>query len=346
MSEDDFDFRSASGVEIDRLSVRTVDGTLVFDESPDLPDADRRALRLHVCVDVFDLADATLETQLGLTTWGDAGLDWSALRTVSVALSEMSYDATLSGLEVADAAGNAIELDDDFAPDMVAYTAMVANAIVRITVTPADRTRATRRYKDGGRLAHGRRPGRRRLPDSRRQRRAGGGDGVGGRRLTYTAVARVDLGTIPADWSLKPDAVGAGETFRLMFVSTTKRNGTTDIADYNTHVRRGIGPTAPTSPRAPPPSTPATTRRRGPRTPTRRSTGSTRAEPGAVADNYADDGTWGTPRCATRASSTTLIASTPVTGTLGRDKRPVGQWLYQRLVFVVGHIGAGLHESR
>ena len=150
MSEDDFDFRSASGVEIDRLSVRTLDGTLVFDESPDLPDADRRALRLHVCVDVFNLADATLETQLGLITWGDAGLDWSALRTVSVALSEMSPDATLSGLEVADAAGNPIELDDDFAPDMFAYAATVANAIVRITVTPtADPADATIGYKDG-----------------------------------------------------------------------------------------------------------------------------------------------------------------------------------------------------
>ena len=62
----------------------------------------------------------------------------------------MSSDATLSGLEVADAAGNPIELDDDFAPDMFAYAATVANAIVRITVTPtADPADATIRYKDG-----------------------------------------------------------------------------------------------------------------------------------------------------------------------------------------------------
>ena len=341
LSEDDFDFRSASGVEIDRLSVRTVDGTLVFDESPDLPDADRRALRLHVCVDVFDLADATLETQLGLTTWGDAGLDWSALRTVSVALSEMSSAATLSGLEVADAAGNAIELDDDFAPDMFAYTATVANAIVRITVTPtADPADATIGYKDGAdALLTDADPDSDGfqvdlIPGDNVVRVEVTGSADGATTLTYAVtVARgttVDLGTIPADWSLKPDAVGAGETFRLMFVSSTTRDGaSTDIADYNTHVQTAaaaghadirpysayftaIGSTAAVNARD------------------NTQTGSTHTDApiywvhtgrsrGAVADNYADfyDGTWGNTTVRDQSgSSTTLIASTPaITGT-------------------------------
>ena len=341
LSEDDFDFRSAAGVEIDRLSVRTVDGTLVFDESPDLPDADRRALRLHVCVDVFNLADATLETQLGLTTWGDAGLDWSALRTVSVALSEMSSAATLSGLEVADAAGNAIELDDDFAPDIFAYTAMVANAIVRITVTPtADPADATIGYKDGANAlltdadpdADGFQVDL--IPGDNVVRVEVTGSADGATTLTYAVTvargATVDLGTIPADWSLKPDAVGAGETFRLMFVSTTTRTGdSTDIADYNAHVQAAaaaghadirpysadftaIGSTAAVNARD------------------NTQTGSTHTDApiywvhtgrsrGAVADNYADfyDGTWGNTTVRNQSgSSTTLIASTPaITGT-------------------------------
>ena len=43
---------------------------------------------------------------------------------------------------------------------------------------------------------------------------------------------------VPADWSLKPDAVAVGGTFRLLFVSSTTRDGTsTDIADYNAHVQ-------------------------------------------------------------------------------------------------------------
>ncbi|MCY4584280.1 MAG: putative Ig domain-containing protein, partial [Chloroflexi bacterium] len=44
--------------------------------------------------------------------------------------------------------------------------------------------------------------------------------------------------TVAADWSLKPDGVAAGGTFRLLFVSSTTRDATsTDIADYNTHVQ-------------------------------------------------------------------------------------------------------------
>ena len=52
---------------------------------------------------------------------------------------------------------------------------------------------------------------------------------------------------VAADWVLKPDAVGAGEKFRLIFVTSTTRAGTsTDIADYNTRVQNAaaVGHTA------------------------------------------------------------------------------------------------------
>ncbi len=44
---------------------------------------------------------------------------------------------------------------------------------------------------------------------------------------------------VPADWSLKPTAVTAGTQFRLLFLSSTKRDNasSTDIADYNTFVQ-------------------------------------------------------------------------------------------------------------
>ena len=43
---------------------------------------------------------------------------------------------------------------------------------------------------------------------------------------------------VPADWSLKPADVAAGAKFRLLFLSSTKRNGSsTDIATYNTFVQ-------------------------------------------------------------------------------------------------------------
>ena len=44
--------------------------------------------------------------------------------------------------------------------------------------------------------------------------------------------------SVPADWSLKPTAVATGDKFRLLFLSSTKRNASsTDIADYNTFIQ-------------------------------------------------------------------------------------------------------------
>ena len=52
------------------------------------------------------------------------------------------------------------------------------------------------------------------------------------------AVSAVAAAVVPADWSLKPTAVAAGDQFRLLFLSSTKRNGSsTDIATYNTFVQ-------------------------------------------------------------------------------------------------------------
>ena len=46
------------------------------------------------------------------------------------------------------------------------------------------------------------------------------------------------LTEVPSNWSLKPTAVAAGAQFRLLFLSSTKRNASsTDIADYNTFIQ-------------------------------------------------------------------------------------------------------------
>ena len=55
--------------------------------------------------------------------------------------------------------------------------------------------------------------------------------------LTSAATAAVSA-VVPSDWSLKPTAVAAGAKFRLLFLSSTKRNANaTDIATYNTFVQ-------------------------------------------------------------------------------------------------------------
>ena len=55
--------------------------------------------------------------------------------------------------------------------------------------------------------------------------------------LTSAATAAVSA-VVPADWTLKPTAVAAGDKFRLLFLSSTRRNASsTDIATYNTFIQ-------------------------------------------------------------------------------------------------------------
>ena len=110
---------------------------------------------------------------------------------------------------------------------------------------------------------------------------------------------------VPHDWSLRPDGVPTGETFRVLIVTSTTRNATSgDIADYDAHVRSALADRghadirdyARCSRRW---SRPRAARRPGATpTPTRRTTGRARRSGGSngpnAADNYVDfyDGSW------------------------------------------------------
>ena len=55
--------------------------------------------------------------------------------------------------------------------------------------------------------------------------------------LTSAATAAVSA-VVPSNWTLKPTAVAAGAKFRLLFLSSTRRNASsTDIATYNTFIQ-------------------------------------------------------------------------------------------------------------
>ena len=55
--------------------------------------------------------------------------------------------------------------------------------------------------------------------------------------VTGKASAEADT-TVPSDWSLTPAGLSAGNQFRLLFVSSTSRNGSSsDISDYDSHVQ-------------------------------------------------------------------------------------------------------------
>ena len=83
-------------------------------------------------------------------------------------------------------------------------------------------------------------------PDRNRARRPACARRVGGALLpALAAIIAVSLSvqghaqtSVPHDWGLKPGGLGTGDEFRLLFVSSTSRNGASStIGDYDTHVQ-------------------------------------------------------------------------------------------------------------
>ena len=131
LSDDEYDFGSMTGVEIQRITV-SITGSLVFETSVNAPTADDPALRLHACGDAFDLGDATTSSFNYL--WQNTGLDWSDVDKVQLALSASS-DATLSALTLD---GTPVP---GFGPDTLDYAVTVPAGTTRVTVEPTENER-------------------------------------------------------------------------------------------------------------------------------------------------------------------------------------------------------------
>ncbi len=55
------------------------------------------------------------------------------------------------------------------------------------------------------------------------------------------SVTNVTAVTVPADWTLKPSGLGAGDQFRLLIVTATTRDASSiDISDYDSHVQTAV----------------------------------------------------------------------------------------------------------
>ena len=49
------------------------------------------------------------------------------------------------------------------------------------------------------------------------------------------------MGTVPRNWSLKPEDVGFGEQFRVLFITSTRNGSSSTIDDYNQHAINDAG---------------------------------------------------------------------------------------------------------
>ena len=187
-------------------------------------------------------ADATGHEITGLTNGiehtvrvragNDAGDGpWSAEASANAGSADADLSAlTVDGTSVEDFAAATTEytvtVDRDTAQVTVAGTASDTNAGVEITPADADTsTSATGHQVDlaGGKTA-----------------------------VTVTVTAEDGTTTkdytvnfhrpvVPHDWSLRPEGVSTGESFRVLIVTSTTRNAESgDIADYDAHVRSAL----------------------------------------------------------------------------------------------------------
>ena len=155
-----------------------------------------------------------------------------------------STDATLSGLAIEGATGGeSITLSPAFDVNTLTYTASVGNRIDEVTLT------ATTNHSNATVAITG-------DDDTNTKNEANLDLDVGSNTLTVTvtaedanttetytitvtrAHARPDPTLVPATWGLKPRGLDIGDQFRLIFLSSTKRNASsTSIGDYNTWVQ-------------------------------------------------------------------------------------------------------------
>ena len=148
-----------------------------------------------------------------------------------------SSDADLSALTVDDGTGAASV--DGFDPADTGYSLSVAGMVARVTVAAtASHSKATVEIApadaDAGTEGH--------------QVALAGGPNV----VTITVTAEdttsteaytvtVHRAAVPHGWSLRPEGVPTGETFRVLIVTSTRRDATSgDIADYDAHVRSAL----------------------------------------------------------------------------------------------------------
>ena len=153
-------------------------------------------------------------------------------------------DAALSGLALEDDSGDVVALTPAFASGTSNYSAAVARGVDEIRIIPTvNQDNATYEFQDGSGTA---------LVDANPDEddfRVEISEGAfilwvvvtaqdTRVKRTYTVVISPPPTKVAADWGLKPSNRGIGHKFRLLFLSSTKRDATSsNIADYNTFVQ-------------------------------------------------------------------------------------------------------------
>ena len=194
----------------------------------------------------FTVGDESENPTAGQEEWDtiDNPLNWTNRQEVTVSLTLLP-DATLSNIAIEGTAdGQTVVLSPAFDDHTLTYTARVGNGIDQVTLTATKNdSNATVVITNDDET---------RTPDTADlDLRVGSNtlavtvtamDTTTTATLTYTiTVTRAESGSemlVPGDWGLVPTGLSAGDSFRLLFLSSTRHDASSASIDtYNTFVQ-------------------------------------------------------------------------------------------------------------
>ena len=193
----------------------------------------------------FTVGDESENPTAGQEEWDtiDNPLNWTNRQEVTVSLTLLP-DATLSNIAIEGTAdGQTVVLRPAFDEDTLTYTARVGNGIDEVTLTATkNNSNATVVISNDDHTS---------TPDTADLDLIVGSNTLAvtvtvmdttTATLTYTiTITRAESGSeilVPGDWSLVPTGLSAGDSFRLLFLSSTRHDASSASIDtYNTFVQ-------------------------------------------------------------------------------------------------------------
>ena len=234
LSDDDFTYDSID-YTIVQLTVRNNPSPLLLGLTPQITAADADGLTLVVGSTSFPFANATfaVENSARTVTWSASGLSWTVGTDVAVKITVTNNAPTVANAIPNQTAttGTAFSyrfpantFNDTDTGDTLTYTTTKADGAVLPTWLMFDA--GTRTFSGTPTAAE------------TFSVKVTASDGTASVSDEFDITVNATIPEVPANWSLKPSGLAAGDQFRLLFLSSTKRIGTsTDIATYNTFVQ-------------------------------------------------------------------------------------------------------------
>ena len=234
LSDDDFTYDSID-YTIVQLTVRNNPSPLLLGLTPQITAADADGLTLVVGSTSFPFANATfaVENSARTVTWSASGLSWTVGTDVAVKITVTNNAPTVANAIPNQTAttGTAFSyrfpantFNDTDTGDTLTYTTTKADGAVLPTWLMFDA--GTRTFSGTPTAAE------------TFSVKVTASDGTASVSDEFDITVNATIPEVPANWSLKPSGLAAGDQFRLLFLSSTKRDGSaTDIATYNTFVQ-------------------------------------------------------------------------------------------------------------